>query len=113
MSSKVNDNQIEQLFSSFMSTGTDVNTGQATMTAPAPMASPTPVSPTISISNAKADQKALVQSGVQKINAIYNELKMMFKEREEIIKMCLIAVITKQHVLLLGPPGTARIDIKA
>lgn len=45
---------------------------------------------------------------VDKIGRVYIELCEFFREREEIIKAMLLGLLSKQHVLLLGPPGTAK-----
>ena len=37
-----------------------------------------------------------------------SELKATLIERDEVIDGCLLALLTRQHVLLLGPPGTAK-----
>ena len=43
-----------------------------------------------------------------KIQTIINELNQEFYEREHIIKSCFAAILARQHVLLLGKPGTAK-----
>lgn len=45
---------------------------------------------------------------INKINEIRNFLKSMYVEREEIINGLLTAFIARQHVLLVGQPGTAK-----
>jgi MoxR-like ATPase len=40
--------------------------------------------------------------------AIRTELKSRFIERDEVVDGALIALLARQHVLLLGPPGTAK-----
>jgi len=44
----------------------------------------------------------------QALNAVRSELKTRFLERDEIIDALIIALLSKQHILLLGPPGTAK-----
>jgi MoxR-like ATPase len=43
-----------------------------------------------------------------KLAAIGNELGQVFVERAEVIEGALAALLARQHVLLLGPPGTAK-----
>jgi len=45
---------------------------------------------------------------LQKINEIRKYLNSMYVEREEIIEGLLVAFVAKQHVLLVGEPGTAK-----
>lgn len=42
------------------------------------------------------------------ITAVRTELKARFIERDEVVDGILAALIAQQHVLLLGPPGTAK-----
>src|SRR3954468_4394433 len=44
----------------------------------------------------------------QSLNQLRTELNARFPERREIIDGALCAVLAKEHVLLLGPPGTAK-----
>lgn len=50
---------------------------------------------------------------INKVNEIKNFLSAMYLEREEIIHGLLTAFIARQHVLLVGPPGTAKSAIVA
>lgn len=43
-----------------------------------------------------------------KILQIEQELNTCYLERKEVIRGLLVGLLTKQHVLLLGPPGTAK-----
>jgi MoxR-like ATPase len=43
-----------------------------------------------------------------KLVALSNDLNMNFKEREEEIAGALLAIISGEHVLFIGPPGTAK-----
>jgi MoxR-like ATPase len=43
-----------------------------------------------------------------KINDIFKALSTQFAEREEVIEGMLLALIARQHTLLIGPPGTAK-----
>jgi MoxR-like ATPase len=44
----------------------------------------------------------------QNLNALRTELNQIFPERTAVIDGCLASVIAGEHVLLLGPPGTAK-----
>ena len=55
----------------------------------------------------------LAASGINKLHNIETEINSIFVEREQVIKDLLRALIVGQHMLLLGPPGTAKIDILA
>jgi MoxR-like ATPase len=44
----------------------------------------------------------------ERLQAIRKELKDLFIERDELVDGMLAAVLARQHVLLLGPPGTAK-----
>lgn len=50
---------------------------------------------------------------LNRINEIKNFLSSMYVEREEIIKGLITAFIARQHVLLIGPPGTAKSALAA
>jgi len=45
------------------------------------------------------------------IQAVRSALKARFFERDQVIDGMLVALLAKQHVLLLGPPGTAKSDL--
>lgn len=42
------------------------------------------------------------------LDAVRAELKAQFLERDEVVDGLLVALLCRQHVLLLGPPGTAK-----
>jgi MoxR-like ATPase len=44
----------------------------------------------------------------EKLKRIRDELKQMFLERGELIDGALCALLSSQHVLIIGPPGTAK-----
>lgn len=48
---------------------------------------------------------------IQKFNEVKDYLNKNFLQREEIIDGCLTALVARQHVLLLGPPGTAKTQL--
>ena len=43
-----------------------------------------------------------------KIKAIQNALNQQFAERDEVIEGLIVALIARQHCLLIGPPGTGK-----
>ncbi len=45
---------------------------------------------------------------LEKISKIRGELKSRYFERDEVIDGALIALLTNNHMLLIGPPGTAK-----
>ena len=46
-----------------------------------------------------------------KLLAIESEMQGMFLERESEIRGLLVGLLARQHVLLLGPPGTAKSEM--
>ncbi|AOQ24582.1 ATPase RavA [Moorella thermoacetica] len=50
---------------------------------------------------------------VGKFNAIRDYMNKNFLQREEVVDGCLTALVARQHVLLLGPPGTAKTNLIA
>lgn len=48
---------------------------------------------------------------LQTLHQIENELKSEILEREEIIRASLISLVAKSHMVILGPPGTAKSDL--
>ncbi|QDX90965.1 AAA family ATPase (plasmid) [Brevibacillus laterosporus] len=50
-------------------------------------------------------------NAIQKINDLRDYLSYKFVEREEIVEGILLAILAKQHVLLVGPPGTAKSNL--
>jgi MoxR-like ATPase len=47
-------------------------------------------------------------AAVEKLQSLRRELKSLFIERDELVDGVLLAVLSRQHVLVLGPPGTAK-----
>ncbi|WP_256222133.1 MULTISPECIES: AAA family ATPase [unclassified Paenibacillus] len=43
-----------------------------------------------------------------KIKNIQNALSQQYAEREEVIEGLMVAMIARQHALLIGPPGTGK-----
>lgn len=44
----------------------------------------------------------------QRLQAVRAELKALFVERDDVVDGLLLALLARHHVLLLGPPGTAK-----
>ena len=55
----------------------------------------------------------VLQTAQAKMSQIAVEMNNIFVEREELIKLMMLAITTGTNLLMLGPPGTARIDIIA
>lgn len=49
-----------------------------------------------------------MERALEKLTEIRNELKAHYLERDEVIDGTLIALLTGNHMLLIGPPGTAK-----
>lgn len=68
----------------------------------------------IQIENVNAPiNPATLQAAQAKMQQIFVEMNNLFVERDELIKLMLLAVTTGTNLLMLGPPGTARVDINA
>lgn len=51
----------------------------------------------------------VIDSGIVKqLAAIEVELNAVLIEREEAVRLCLVALLARQHTVLLGPPGTGK-----
>lgn len=48
---------------------------------------------------------------LNKLAQVRSYLNSRFVQREELIDVCLTALVSRQHVLLLGPPGTAKTQL--
>ena len=62
---------------------------------------------------ASGDEKPPLSSGVvatprDLLQRIHEELQQRFLERTEVLDGALVALVSAQHVLLVGPPGTAK-----
>lgn len=53
----------------------------------------------------------MVKKTVAKLQKIKEELNSQFFERENVITSLLVALMCKQHLLLVGPPGTAKSQV--
>lgn len=56
----------------------------------------------------QAVQQTDATAARDKVASIARELAQVFVERDEVIEGALAALLARQHVLLLGPPGTAK-----
>lgn len=45
---------------------------------------------------------------LEKLKAVISELKSRFYERDELIEGAICAILTSNHVIIIGPPGTAK-----
>ena len=69
---------------------------------------------TVSITPVNAPlNPAVLQSAQAKMSQIFVEMNNLFVERDELIKLMELAIVTGTNLLMLGPPGTARVDIIA
>ena len=73
-------------------------------------AKPVPVSTeTVSIAPVNAPlNPAVLQSAQAKMSQIFVEMNNLFVERDELIKLMELAIVTGTNLLMLGPPGTAK-----
>src|SRR4051794_894486 len=55
--------------------------------------------------------KNAVASAVTNLQQVEAELKNDLYEREEAIRAALVAIVAKSHLVLLGPPGTAKSEL--
>jgi MoxR-like ATPase len=49
-----------------------------------------------------------ILSGLAKLDAICDDVKSGFIARDEVVDMAKLAIISQSHILLIGPPGTAK-----
>jgi len=49
-----------------------------------------------------------IKGALDKLQALERELAASLIERDEVIRASLIALLTRQHLVILGPPGTAK-----
>ena len=73
-------------------------------------AKPVPASTeTVSITPVNAPlNPAVLQSAQAKMSQIFVEMNNLFVERDELIKLMELAIVTGTNLLMLGPPGTAK-----
>lgn len=63
---------------------------------------------TATMSATTTPQDAIATGLVTQLAAIEIELQQALIEREEAIRLCLVALVARQHLVLLGPPGTGK-----
>src|SRR5262245_48982491 len=51
---------------------------------------------------------ASIKPSLDKLQAIERELAVSLIERDEVIRASLVALLARQHLVVLGPPGTAK-----
>jgi MoxR-like ATPase len=49
-----------------------------------------------------------IKPSLNKLQAIERELTSTLIERDEVIRASLVALLAEQHLVVLGPPGTAK-----
>ena len=54
-----------------------------------------------------------LQTAQAKMQQIGVEMNNIFVERDELVRIMQLAITTGTNLLMLGPPGTARLDINA
>lgn len=52
-----------------------------------------------------------MQKTIKKLDEIFIHLNSLFIDREDVLRLGLVSMITKSDMLLLGPPGTAKSEI--
>lgn len=58
-------------------------------------------------------QPEQLTSSLARFRAFFSELRGSFVEREEVLTQCALALLCREHVLLTGPPGTAKSQLAA
>ena len=62
----------------------------------------------LNTNSSPANDVGLLQSAQAKMAAISSEMNNIFVERDELIKIMQLAIVTGSNLLMLGPPGTAK-----
>ena len=96
----------------FGDTNQDTNTTSTVATATAEPTNNSTEEITV-MSSDSSNNISILQSAQTKMSQIGVELNQDFVERDELIKIMLLAIATGTNLLMLGPPGTARVDIIA
>ena len=72
-------------------------------------AKPVAVTETVNITPVNAPlNPSMLQSAQAKMSQIFVEMNNIFVERDELIKLMELAIVTGTNLLMLGPPGTAK-----
>jgi MoxR-like ATPase len=51
---------------------------------------------------------AYIKPSLDKLQSLERELTTSLIERDEVIRASLVALLARQHLVVLGPPGTAK-----
>ena len=108
---KLDLSEFDGLFDDIMDEAAKQETTPASTPTPAatPVASPVQETVGIQIENINAPlNPATLQSAQAKMQQIFVEMNNLFVERDELVKIMLLAITTGTNLLMLGPPGTAK-----
>lgn len=91
------------------------NIKENTAAIPNPVVQANPMETEISnvVVSANSVDSVMLQSAQAKMQQISVEMNNLFVERDKLINLMLLAITTGTNLLMLGPPGTARVDIIA
>lgn len=53
-------------------------------------------------------QQPTIENSINNLQAVRKELKSILIEKDEVVDVLLMSIISKQHAVLLGPPGTGK-----
>src|SRR5712692_6440808 len=56
----------------------------------------------------QSDSRTITETPIWKIARIREELNRMFLERADLIDGAIVAMLSAHHLLIIGPPGTAK-----
>lgn len=110
METNLDFSNLDDLFSDMMG-GSPAQAGKTPETSQAAPAVPTaPQQKAIEITqnNTASQTMSLLQSAQTKMSQIAIELNQQFVERDELVKIMLLAITTGTNLVMLGPPGTAK-----
>lgn len=108
---KLDLSEFDGLFDDIMDEAAKQETTPASTPTPVatPVASPVQETAGIQIENINAPlNPATLQSAQAKMQQIFVEMNNLFVERDELVKIMLLAITTGTNLLMLGPPGTAK-----
>jgi MoxR-like ATPase len=52
-----------------------------------------------------------VQTAIRTLESVKRDLKSLFTGRDEAVDLLVLAAVCREHLLLIGPPGTAKTGI--